>query len=1038
MTMKTTTLRAGVALAGTVSLFALASPAYADCSLSTTTNPSDTLNCTATTTTDTSTVTFPTTARETIYGSAIPVIVNVTGAVDGYGLALTQSDTGNNLLSVNNTGSIAVNAANTATIGGGNGALRIVSAGEDVTYAGTGTISNLGTGDALQIDASTATTPVDIIVNAGGALTATNGNGATLMNAGTDSTINATFTSIDAGAIGVMAQTSNGALTLNTGIIQSAGTAVDAATTTGTLTTNVTGNVTATGAPDAALDLASTSGAINANVTGGNVSNTTSTAIMADTGGAATVTVASGRTVSGATAISAPNAAGTLVVTNDGTLNGTTAAINSAAQTTLTNNAAGTVNGALVLSAFNDSVTNTGTLTTSGASDFGAGNDTLTNNGTATLAGTVAFGDGIDTIANGAGDTLTLSGATDLGLGADVVTNAATGTINVTGSLAGGDGNDAITNNGTMTVASGATVDLGLGDDSLSNTGTLTVTGTLLGGDGIDTLNNAAGATTTIAGTANLGLGNDVITNAGTFNVTGTLNTGDGNDSLTNSGTYTVSGTQDFGVGSDTVSNTGTINVTGSGNLANLESFTNAGAGTVNFASGSSLTAGAATSFTNSGRLNAEAGPVSITVPTFTNAATGVIDMQDGANGDVTTITGNYVGTAGSRVLIDANADLAASDRLVVSGNISGTSTLGVAYLGTASTFNPTGALVVDGGGTTAAGSFVLDPASVNNGLLTYGLDLRGADYYLSSNFNVGVTGLAPVGRMGSDMWYQSFDAYHDGIAGRHGYRDGERSPFGVWGNLYWSRDKWGDTNATTTLFGQNLTYSSEIENKRRGAQGGVDLGFGGFTVGITGGYEHNEANNGAFADYDIEGYNYGAYALFGSEAGLYGGVMYKRDDYDIRYQDNTRGFGLDITSAHSDGVDGELGFRTTGETMKFDLNAGLSWVKTKIDPVTLYGATFSYEGAESMRGRLGARMIFPQAWGAFVGVKAFHEFKKDNEALIITSGTTTGALLPDPRGTTFRVEGGLGGDAKGGPVLTVWGDFGDSKGLGVRAGFRF
>lgn len=1037
MTMKTTTLRAGVALAGTVSLFALASPAYADCTVTTTNNPSDTLNCVATTTADTTASTFPTTSREVPYGASTPIFANVTAALDGYGLALTQIDTNTGPLTVSNTGSIAVSAGNTATLSG-NGALAIVSTGSPVIYSGNGTISNLGTGDALQINTNGSATAAAITVNTGGALVSTNGNGATLNALSAGSTIDATFTSIDAGAVGVVAQTSDGAITLNSGAIQSANAAIIANSTVGAITANVTGAVTATGAPVAALALTSTSGPITANVTGGNVSNLGSTAIWTDTAGPAIVNVSAGRTVSGDTAVAAPNAAGTLTVTNNGTLSGTTNAINAAAQTTLTNTATGTVSGALVLSAFNDTVTNTGTLTTSGASNFGAGNDTLTNNGTATLAGTVAFGDGVDTIANGAGDTLTISGTTDLGLGADVVTNAATGTVNVTGSLLGGDGNEAVTNSGTFAIASGGTVDLGLGDDSFSNTGTLTVTGTLLGGDGIDTLSNAAGATTTIAGTANLGLGNDVITNAGTFNVTGTLNTGDGNDSLTNSGTYTVSGTQDFGAGTDTVSNTGTINVNGAGNLANLESFTNAAAGTVNFASGSSLASGAATTFTNSGRLNAEAGPVGITVPTFTNAATGVIDMQDGANGDVTTITGNYVGTTGSRVLIDANADLTASDRLVVSGNISGTSSLGVAYLGTASTFNPTGALVVDGGGATAAGSFVLDPASVNNGLLTYGLDLRGADYYLTSNFNAGVTGLAPIGRMGSDMWYQSFDAYHDGIAGRHGYRDSERSPFGVWANLYWSRDKWGDANATTTLFGQNLTYSSEVENKRRGAQGGVDVGFGGFTVGITGGYEHNKANNGTFAEYDIEGYNYGAYALFGSEAGLYGGVMYKRDDFDVRYFDAARGFTLEMNDARSTGWDGELGFRTTGETMKFDLNGGLSWVKTKINPVTLYGATFSYDDAESMRGRLGARMIFPQAMGAFVGVKAFHEFKKDNEALFITSGTTTGTLLPDPRGTTFRVEGGLGGDAKGGPILTVWGDFGDSKGLGVRAGFRF
>ncbi|MFC0590201.1 autotransporter outer membrane beta-barrel domain-containing protein [Novosphingobium aquiterrae] len=1033
--MKKTTLRLGVALTGSVSALAFASPAFANCDLTT----PDTYTCVATTTTDTTLAVTPSVDRHavlTVGAVTTPVQVVINGAVDGYGLAFTQGDTATNGIVVTNSGSIAVNAGNTATAGGNNGALAIVSNGTPVSYSGAGTISNLGIGDALQINASGSAVAVPITVNAGGLITSANGNGATLNAASTGSTINATFNGINAGSVGIAAQTTNGALTLNTGAIQAAGAGVTANSTTGTITTNVTGNVTSTGAPAAALLLTSTSGPINVNVTGGNVTNATSTAISADTAALATVNVAAGRTVSGATAIAAPNAAGSLTVVNNGTLTGTTAAVNSAAVTNLTNSTTGVINGGLILSAFNDIVTNNGTLSLSGTSDFGLGADRLTNNGTATLAGTVGFGGGDDTLVNTAGHTLTISGTTDLGAGLDTVTNA--GTLNVTGSLLAGDNADSVVNQGTMTVASGATVDLGLGDDTLNNTGTLTVTGTLLGGDGNDTLINATGATTTIAGTANLGLGNDTITNAGTFNVTGTLNTGDGNDTLNNSGTYSISGTQDFGIGTDAVNNTGTFNVTGTGNLANLETFSNSAAGVVNFASGSSLTAGAATTFTNSGRFNAEAGPVNIVTPTFTNAATGIIDMQDGANGDVTTITGNYVGTAGSRVVIDANADLTASDRLVVTGNISGTSTLAVAYLGTAATFNPTGALVVDGAGTTAAGSFVLDPASVNNGLLTYALDQRGSDYYLSSNFNAGVTGLAPLARMGSDMWYQSFDAYHDGIAGRHGVRQNNNTPFGVWGNMYWSRDKWGDVAATSTLFGQNLSYSSEVENHRRGAQGGVDIGFGGFTVGITGGYEHNKANNGTFADYDVEGYNYGAYALFGSEAGIYGGVMYKRDNYDVRYSDNVRGFQQEFNNAHSDGWDGELGFRTGGETVKFDLNAGLSWVKTKIDPVTLYGSTFSYDDAESMRGRLGARIILPQTLGAFVGVKAFHEFKKDNEALFITSGTTTGALLPDPRGTTIRVEGGLGGDAKGGPLLTVWGDFGDSKGLGVRAGFRF
>ena len=931
MIKKTTMLRLSIALGGTASLFALATPAYASCALGTTSVPGDTVNCTATTTTDTPAGPYPTSSRAQTYDTSTgSQYVNITGAIDGYGLALTQTGATAASININNSASITVNAGNTPTTGGGSAALNITSTGAPVTYFGLGSISNLGTGDGLRIDANSATTPTAFNVVSVGTISSVTGNGVTMNNTAAGSTINASFTNTTGGANGIQAQTSTGSILLNTGAVTATGFGVSAGSTTGAITINATGTVNSTGPGNAGIFAVSTaSGPLNINVTGGNVTATGagSVGILASTAGASTVTVAAGRTVSGASGIVGFNGGGTLIVNNSGTITGTTASIVSLAKTTLTNNAGGVINGPLQLSAFADTVNNAGALTLTGASTLGAGIDTITNTG-------------------------------------------------------------------TLTVAAGSTLDFGTGDD--------------------------------------------VLNNAGTFSSPGTLLFGDGNDTVNNSGTYAISGTQDFGNGTDTFSNTGISNVTGAASLANLEVFTNASTGTVNFAAGSSLTASAATSFTNLGRFNAEAGPVGITTPTFTNGASGVIDMQDGANGDVTTITGNYVGVAGSKLLIDANADLSGSDRLVVTGNITGTSQLSVGYLGTAATFNPIGALVVDGGGTTAAGSFTLDPATTNNGLLTYALDLRGADYYLRSNFNAGVTGLAPLARMGSDLWYQSFDAYHDGIAGRHGYRDNQTTPIGVWANLYVSRDKWGETSTTSSLFGQTLTYSSEVENKRRGAQGGIDIGVAGFTVGITGGYEKNRATNSTTANYTFEGYNYGAYALFGSQAGIYGGVMYKRDDFDIAYIDNSRGFGLNINNAHSNGFDGELGYRTTGETMKFDLNGGVSWVKTKINPLTLYGATFSYDGAESMRGRLGARMILPQALGAFVGIKVFHEFKDNNEGLAITSGSSTGTLLPEPRGTTFRAEAGLGGDAKGGPVVTVWGDFGDSTGLGVRAGFRF
>ena len=864
MTTRSSTRRS-LALAATVSVFALASPALADCSTATTTNPSDTLACTVTTTTDTVQAGFPSLGRSYPFNSNVPVFINVNGAVDGYGISLSETSGTGAAVTFNNNASVTVNAGNTASVGGGNGAVRITSIGAPIIYQGIGSITNLGTGDGLQIDTSGALTAAPITVNTSGAIRAVAGNGVVLLAPTAGSTINATFGSVTttgAGFTAVRTVTTTGAQTINTGTITSAGGGLDASSTTGAIVTNVTGNVLSTSALAPAISLVSANGPVTLNVTGGNVTNAAGTAVRADAGTAAIVGISAGRTVSGLTGITDLNSAGTLTINNSGTLSGTTYAVNSAAQTTITNAASGSITGPVLLSGFADSFTNAGIYTTTLTSDFGGGTDTFTN--------------------------------------------------------------------------------------------------------------------------------------------------------------------------------TGTLNLSGATTFANLENFGNSATGTINLAAGSGFSAPQAVSFNNAGRINAEAGGTNIAVANFTNGATGIVDLQDGATGDITTITGNYVGVAGSQLQIDAQADLSAADRMVVTGNISGSTVLNVNYLGTAATFNQVGVLVVDGGGTTAAGAFTLGAASVNNGLLTYNLRQSGADIFLASNFNSGVTALAPFAQMGSAMWYQSFDAYHDGIAGRHGYRQIEGTPIGLWANLYLSRDKAGMTSTSSTLFGQTLTYSSEIENHRRGAQGGIDVNVAGFTVGATAGYERNKADNGSFAEYNIEGYNYGAYALFGSEVGIYGGVMYKRDDYKIRYFDSARSFGFNTGDARSEGFDGELGYRTTGEDMKFDLNVGISRVTTDIDPFTLYGTTFSYDDAESMRGRVGARVIFPKAMGLFVGGKVFHEFKDNNEGVTLTSGTSIDTLLPNPRGTTYRVEGGFGADAKGGAIMTIWADLGKTKGMGVRAGFRF
>ncbi len=90
--------------------------------------------------------------------------------------------------------------------------------------------------------------------------------------------------------------------------------------------------------------------------------------------------------------------------------------------------------------------------------------------------------------------------------------------------------------------------------------------------------------------------------------------------------------------------------------------------------------------FSNAGLLTASDGVArTLGADAFTNQSTGVLSQANGRLSDVLTITGNYIGAAGSRVQQDIDLALpgnaGAGDRIVVGGSASGATTF---------VFNPT------------------------------------------------------------------------------------------------------------------------------------------------------------------------------------------------------------------------------------------------------------------------------------------------------------------------------------------------------------
>lgn len=1009
-------------------------------------------------------------------GSVTAVLDATTVVVpSAQGIVVTDPDTLAATLSGAITTSTGANALSVTTLGN----LSLLAGAN-----GVATVATTGTGAAVTLNSTTGTVNANL-----GALASVN-NYALLANSETGATVST-------GNI-----TATNVTTLGLGGIIGTGAAVTSNTGPASLTVNGSVNVSGTTDPLAGALAVSVNGpataAVTGNVTVNNTAGNTAIGVAALGGTNATVTVGGATNVTGTDGVAltaiAPNGIATVTcgaVTATGAGNtgvvalGTSAVVNcgniavTGADTTgleARGTGTGTVNatvgnvtatgaGALGVEAStaNGNLTlNTGLVTSTGA---GVLTRSVNGNQLVTVAGAQTGGTAVDAQATGTGNvtvTTTAPVVSTGGLGIRAVANTGNVAVNA-GAVNGSAGAILATNTGptssTVTVrATGGLITSAAADaisivtpgtavavidangnvqgqfanDALDIRGatanTITVNGTLGSGGTGNAINAVGGATTVTVGS--------------TGNVNGPIQLTGNADTINNAGAFTFRGTSNFGAGTDVFTNTGNLSLTQGATVNGLETLTNGASGTI-LVNGTTTLNG--TTLGNAGQLINTGGAGTLSGLTAFNS-TGLITMVDGAANDTLTINAPYNGSGAARLAVDVDGNLNAADRLVVNGAITGSTVIDVNLVGSP-LYNPTGVVIVDGSSTVSAGAFTLAPADAQIGFLNYGLRQSGNDTLLASSLDPSFTDVAMLGSLGQELWYQSFDAYHDAIRGRHAGSLVSGHPFGVWGQLYESKDRYGDSNAGSvslvnpvTGTAQSYTYSDRMRTHRRGAQVGLEFRGTGFVIGATGGYEWARTEDQPMvARLKAEGHNYGAYALFGMASGLYAGLMVKRDDYHVNFANDARAVTF-RNKAHSTGGDAEIGFRTgNAAAIGFDLNAGMSYVETKIDGLNQYGLTFDFQDNKSWRGRLGARVFFPQAMGAFVGAKVFHEFKDDGYLAVRTAGNATVADIDmTHRGTWVRLEGGLDGSGTGGAILTLWGDLGDTKSFGGRVGFRF
>jgi trimeric autotransporter adhesin len=294
------------------------------------------------------------------------------------------------------------------------------------------------------------------------------------------------------------------------------------------------------------------------------------------------------------------------------------------------------------------------------------------------------------------------------------------------------------------------------------------------------------------------------------------------------------------------------------------------------------------------------------------------------------------------------------------------------------------------------------------------------------------------MGRIGQDFWYQSADAWSESAAVRRSNLGSEPRGTSFWAQGYGGTDKRGERR-DVDIFGSVSEVNLRFETERRGAQAGIDFspGAGRLAIGVTGGYERARSDFASGTRVVLDGYNIGAYLLYGGPSGLYAELLAKADYFDARIA-NGNLFAGGTIDGKSYGAEGELGYRVLTDALHVDLNAGLAYVRTSLDPFVSSGFRFDFDRSDSLRGRIGARVGGTGSFAPYADVKLLHEFKGKNDTTLGSGGFNLG-LADRATGTWYRGEIGLtGAPDRSGGFVSAWAEAGDVKGYGVRLGFRF
>ncbi len=470
--------------------------------------------------------------------------------------------------------------------------------------------------------------------------------------------------------------------------------------------------------------------------------------------------------------------------------------------------------------------------------------------------------------------------------------------------------------------------------------------------------------------------------------------------SNTSNTSWHTTGTSTFSSGGDNLYNTGLIATAAGGVTTTLDfggSFDNF-YGTGTLVLGEPAVAASQTNFINLEDWS-NGGNV-----WFGAATTGVPTLTDGYADDHLYTSSSFYGYGSSIFHMDAELELNGVADTMTAGALSGSTQFRITDIGGTGAFNDP-ILLVDGTSSTSD-AFNLYGGTIEKGLVSYVLDLDGADWSL-----VGVPGLgaAQISRLGAglqELWHQTDHMDHVTNL-RRAYQDGTVMPaqgeaIGSEGSL-WARGVYSDgerdSRYTFSTGGGSMTYDLSTSQSVQGIQLGGDLvsrlaGGSALAYGIFGGYANAKqdfvANNSRS---DVNAWQAGAYVTWLMGPG-YIDAMVKADFLDGGMQISAPNGKVDIDGTNL-GAQLNAGYKfDITEQLFIEPLATLSYVRTKIDSDQVAGGSVDFRDMDSLRGRLGARLGYEWMSGEttirpFGQVAYWKEWEGDNRITLSQGGSS-------------------------------------------------